>query len=451
MNVNMVTKILKYICTATAAAALFVNAGKFIKANGTAGEENKLNNQSIPETEMPEAGAVHLAEKEEYSTVTLKPLPTEDEETTIEKTDEDAYLKKEEANALHVGQAWYEHLFNTNSETPQILDKGYNAKKYVEVIGKQIYTKNFNKIVGYWEDCEEVDIGAVLKSSREEYVYDYTLDEEFYRIPGFTILQEQTDKIPVTESTGAALGSVLGGEEKPEPGLVEIKQPDRIYMRTVRIPTRIKRLVNEYHRYVEKLETWQEDEATYFIDEEERVVWVPKADNYLDILNELSSIYSQAEIEVMSTTMYKESTVTKIVVGETLRKEYMPGTQSWQVYKYNEDTKLWDYVDTYKSTRQDGQIDIYFGEAGKYLIYQYQNVKKTVCKRYHYTTRMTLVLDDINMVLGEKTEQGSVTTDEVKVIELEERQSFIQPITESGVWMISADGVSTSAVIRRTE
>jgi hypothetical protein len=97
--------------------------------------------------------------------------------------------------------------------------------------------------------------------------------------------------------------------------------------------------------------------------------------------------------------MYKESTVTNIVVGETIRKEDIKGTQSWQVYKLNEETGLWDYVDTYKSTRGDGKIDIYFGEAGKYLIYQYQNVKKTVCKRYHYTTKKTLVLDDLNMII----------------------------------------------------
>lgn len=176
MNVNVVTRVLKYICAATAVAALFVNGGKFIKAHDTNATINAPANENKSTTEVI-VGEI----KDEVvsgSTITFIAKNGEEEETTIEKTDEDAYLKKEEANALHVGQAWYEHLFNTSSETPQILDKGYNAKKYVEVIGKQIYTKNFNKIVGYWEDCEEVDIGAVLKSSREEYIYDYTLRNE---------------------------------------------------------------------------------------------------------------------------------------------------------------------------------------------------------------------------------------------------------------------------------
>lgn len=178
MNVNIVTKILKYVCAATAVAALFVNGGKLIKADPV----KPVTTDIFENDEINSSIEVIVGEiKDEVvsgSTITFIAKNGEDEKTTIEKTDEDAYLKKEEANALHVGQAWYEHLFNTSSETPQILDKGYNAKKYVEVIGKQIYTKNFNKIVGYWEDCEEVDIGAVLKSSREEYVYDYTLRNE---------------------------------------------------------------------------------------------------------------------------------------------------------------------------------------------------------------------------------------------------------------------------------
>lgn len=456
MNENVLTKVLKYICAAIATTAFFVNCGKLIKAEDVI-KMNESNNESIVDKNVQSKKGEEGEGIEYADDIVVGGYGSygsndgEDYENNFEVTDEQTSLQKSEVTGLEVGRAWYEHLFSTSYVNPQVMEKGYNEKVYQEVEKKQIYTKNLNKIVGYWTDCDGLDIGAVLKRQEIEYVDTYELTDDFYRIPGFTILDDKTTKIPVTESTGAAMGAEKGGEEKEIIEFEEIEVPDEVVLTKIRKPTRIKRYKNEYEKYVENIETWLENSETYYLDEEERYVWKPKDAEYLDVLEEVAKVYGHSDIEVMSTTLYKDSVVTKIVVGEVLRKTYLPGTQSWQVYKLNEETGLWDYVDTYKSKRADGNIDIYFGEAGKYLIYQYQNVKKTVCKRYHYTTKKTLVLDDLNMILGESMETGSFVTDEVNTLELEERQRFIQPITESGLWMISADGVSTSAVIRRTE
>lgn len=393
----------------------------------------------------------------------------QDTSTIITDTTNVKEVEKEELSAKEEKEAWANWVESLYNESECVLTEGYEDGTITRVLKSHMNRIPELKIIdNFWVPCDPDDIGAIRfeNGSRWE-VKNYTITEDAWRIEGFKaddILDERiipVDKTDATKDLVNALG--IGNNDvdpnpNPEPTKIVEKIPGEEvknwvpYIIEKTLPYRYQIKDHVYKKLKEIEELTEKEEPRYYWVENGETFWVPTGSTSKEILKKIIEIYENEHVDIISTTLYEEINLTDVIVGKQIKEQWIDGTEAWTVHKLNEETKQWEYVDSYKSTRKDKSVDIYFNEAGTYLIKEYQSCRRTIAKTYVYEMVKTLVLDDFNMILGTRTEKRTVNTNEIVTQELRDLDnSFIQPVEERGLWMISPNGVGTSATIRRVE
>lgn len=443
------------------------------------GDRNEINKNEDTLDPSAEAGATIMDAMDENGVFTGYHKEMQDTSTIITDTTDVKEVEKEELSAKEEKEAWANWIESLYNESECVLTEGYEDGTITRVLKSHMNRIPELRIIDeVWVPCDPDDIGAVRFENGSSWtVKDYTIIEDAWRIEGFKaddILDERiipVDKTDATKDLVNALG--IGNNDvdpnpNPEPTKIVEKIPGEevenwvpyVIKKTLPYRYQIKDYV--YKKLEEIKELTEKEEPRYYWVENGETFWVPTGSTSKEILKKIMDIYASENVDIFSTTLYEELVVDKVVVGQTVKEQWIDGTEAWTVHKLNEETKQWEYVDSYKSTRKDKFVDIYFNEAGTYLIKEFQSCRRTISKRYYYHWRKTLVLDDFGLILGvrenvptpERVEKEDLYVDTNEIVTQELRDldnSFIQPIEERGLWMISPNGVGTSATIRRVE
>lgn len=444
------------------------------------GDRNE-NEQNINKTEPTISKNTVVCEKGETGNYNYQSANMQDTSTIITDTTDKTTLNKDEMTGDELKSAiknWIESLW---TETPDVDVQGYEDGNITRVLKSHMNIIPYKEIIGQqWVPCDPDDIGAVRFENGGHWNTDtYTLTTDAWRIEGFTgpdVIENNTIPIDIPGSTkeiADALG--IGKETDTEPtpdrtetrNITEVKPGDTEWEK---IPTKIEEnfpyrfLIQDFtfKKLIDIEKDTTKEEPRYYWDRKENYFWIPGKNIQGSMIEKIMEMYSKEDINIVSTSIYEELIVDKVVVGQTVKEQWINGTEAWTVHKLNEETKQWEYVDSYKSTRKDKSVDIYFNEAGTYLIKEFQSCRRTISKRYYYHWKKTLVLDDFGLILGvrenvptpERVEKEDLYVDTNEIVTQELRDldnSFIQPIEERGLWMVSPNGIGTSATIRRVE
>lgn len=452
---------------------LYSTPVKAITKGGNNSTENGMKDQEVTDINTKKLEAIQTGD-----ITNIKHSPQQDTNTIITDTTNKTTLNKEsmtEDERKSAIKNWIESLWD---ETPDVVIQGYEDGNITRVLRSHINFIPYKELIGkQWIPCDPDDIGAVRFENGGHWKTDtYTLTTDAWRIEGFTgpdVIEEKPITIDIPGSTkeiAEALGIEKETDIDPTPDKTETRNITKVTPGDTEwdiIPTKIEEKF-PYRFFIQdftfkKLIDIENDtikeEPHYYWDKNGDYFWIPGQNIQGTMLLKIMEMYSKEDIDIASTSIYEELIVDEAIAGYQVNEKWIDGTEAWTVHKLNEETKQWEYVDSYKSTRKDKSVDIYFNEAGTYLIKEYQSCRRTISKRYYYHWRKTLVLDDFGLILGVRDytpenikDRLYVDTNEIVTQELRDLDnSFIQPVEERGLWMVSPNGIGTSATIRRVE